>query len=314
MSKCFQIISIALPIALMVGCSSKPVPVTDAVVQPKQVCQNVVDTLTSLDQKASYALGQEIGTAFQGIDAKHIDLAAFSQGVRDVLSDSKPLLTAEDALQVKREFFELIRKEAADAEKAKGEAFRAEWAKKNSDAVKTESGLLYRMVSPGSEKRAQLGDEVAVHYSGKLIDGTEFDSSYKRETPFIFKLQPGMVIEGWNQMLLLIPEGGTVEVVIPPELAYGERDMRIIPANATLIFQITLIKINPSEAQVEALMKGEPMPADEVAGEGSEAAVTPDKSTETESPEAEKSEPPKKTAQPAPSAEKAAPKAAPKGK
>jgi len=91
-----------------------------------------------------------------------------------------------------------------------------------------------------------------VHYTGKLVDGTEFDSSVKRGRPFIFPVQQGRVIDGWIEGIKLLKEGTKVELTIPAALAYGDRPMKVIPPNSVLIFEVELLKVNPTAEQEAA--------------------------------------------------------------
>ena len=109
-------------------------------------------------------------------------------------------------------------------------------------------GVIWYAGSRPDEKQAEKGDILLVHYEGKLQDGTIFDSSYKRGTPFQFQLGVGDVIAGWDQGVAGMREGEKKELVIPPELAYGEQGVPgVIPPNATLIFQVELLEIQGKE-------------------------------------------------------------------
>ena len=103
-------------------------------------------------------------------------------------------------------------------------------------------------------------DKVVVHYAGRLVDGTEFDSSVKRNRPFVFELRPGVVIDGWVEAVKLMKEGSKFEVAIPSELAYKDRAMRVIPPNSVLVFEIELLKVNPTADEEKALMNPAPAP------------------------------------------------------
>ena len=256
------------------GCASSA-PKTDAAAAPAAPAQNsfqIRDSLPTEDLQASYALGYEIGAAFSALKSSRIDYDAFVQGMMDTLSGRPLLVPSDSAGAIKVALFERIRGDMNKETLEKGAAFRAEWEKKEG-VKKTETGLLYRVVVPSdSPKKPVAGDEVAVHYTGSLPDSTVFDSSVKRGTPFVFKLNPGTVIEGWSQILALMNEGSKVEVVIPPELAYGDRDMRVIPPNSTLIFEIELLKVNPDSAQIQALVTGQPVPPDQVAEPAADSA------------------------------------------
>ncbi len=130
----------------------------------------------------------------------------------------------------------------ADTDLEKGEAFQKENAKK--EGVKaTASGLQYKVLKEGAGKTPKATDMVEVHYKGTLIDGTEFDSSYKRNEPATFPLN--RVIPGWTEGVQLMKEGAKFEFVIPAKIAYGERGTPggPIPPNATLVFQVELLKV-----------------------------------------------------------------------
>ena len=109
----------------------------------------------------------------------------------------------------------------------------------------TASGLQYIEVEAGTGATPKAGDTVAVHYTGTLEDGTKFDSSYDRGQPFEFVLGRGQVIAGWDEGIALMQVGGKARLIIPPELAYGNRAVGgVIPANSTLIFEVELVEIN----------------------------------------------------------------------
>jgi len=110
---------------------------------------------------------------------------------------------------------------------------------------KTESGLWYKIISKGTGKKPEKGQTVSVHYKGSLLDGTEFDSSYKRNQPILFSLGKANVIAGWDEGVALLNVGDKARFVIPSSLAYGTKGAgRVIPPNATLIFDVELINVN----------------------------------------------------------------------
>lgn len=112
------------------------------------------------------------------------------------------------------------------------------------ETITTDSGLQYIEIEEGTGSAPQAGDLVAVHYVGTLEDGTEFDNSHNRGEPFQFALGRGMVIPGWDEGIALMKEGGKAKLIIPPELAYGERGAGgVIPPNATLTFEVELVSI-----------------------------------------------------------------------
>lgn len=120
----------------------------------------------------------------------------------------------------------------------------AEEKKKMSDAQTTESGLQYIVVEEGSGDKAVSGKKVKVHYTGKLEDGTEFDSSIKRGQPIEFTLGVGQVIKGWDEGIALMNVGDKYQLIIPPELGYGAAGAgNVIPPNSVLIFDVELVEV-----------------------------------------------------------------------
>jgi FKBP-type peptidyl-prolyl cis-trans isomerase FklB len=197
--------------------------------------------------RISYSLGHQIGGQLeaQGIE---IDAPAFTRGIEDAISGAEPLMPAAEMqstlTELKRKLIaEQQEKEAAAAEKitAEGKAFLEENAKQP-NVVTTASGLQYQIIEPGSGKHPSPSDRVTVHYRGTLVDGQEFDSSYKRGEPTSFQLDG--VIAGWTEGLQLIKEGGKMKLVIPPELAYGDTGRL---AHQTLVFEVELIKVEAAE-------------------------------------------------------------------
>lgn len=198
-----------------------------------------------LKSKASYAIGLSIGGNMkkQSID---LDPEFISKGIKDSLSGAKPLLTDDQIGEVLREFQTKAVAEVAEKAKAEGVAFLAK--NKTAPGVKvTDSGLQYKVIKDGTGKTPTAKDEVTTHYRGTLINGTEFDSSYKRGEPATFPV--GGVIKGWTEALQLMKVGSKWQLVIPSELAYGEnpRPGGPIPPNAVLIFEIELLDVKPGQ-------------------------------------------------------------------
>ena len=119
----------------------------------------------------------------------------------------------------------------------------AKLAEITAGAKKTDSGLQYIILKEGSGQSPESGQNVAVHYSGFLLDGTKFDSSYDRGEPIVFPIGQGRVIPGWDEGISLLKVGGKAKLIIPPSLAYGNRAIGPIPANSTLIFDVELVEL-----------------------------------------------------------------------
>lgn len=204
-------------------------------------------TLKDERDKTSYSIGTDIGGSLrrQGFD---LNVAALIQGVRDALTGTATLLTDEEIKNTlaafQRRFMEqqIQRlKELSEKMKKEGEAFM-EANKKKEGVVVLPSGLQYRIVKKGTGKAPATSDTITAHYRGTLVDGREFDSSYRRGEPTTFPVSG--VIPGWTEALQLMPVGSTWQVFVPAHLAYGERGAGdMIPPNAALIFQIELISI-----------------------------------------------------------------------
>jgi FKBP-type peptidyl-prolyl cis-trans isomerase FklB len=192
--------------------------------------------LKNQKDKVSYIIGMNIGNDLkrQSID---ISPKILAEGVQQALAGSKPLLTEQEIQETMMAF----QKEMMAKQKERGDAFLAENKKK--EGVKTlPSGLQYKVIKAGTGKKPKLNDTVMTHYRGTLIDGTEFDSSYKRGQPVSFLVSG--VLPGWTEALQLMEEGAKWQLFIPPNLAYGERGAGgVIGPNATLVFEIELVSI-----------------------------------------------------------------------
>jgi len=202
--------------------------------------------LKDLRDKESYSLGYQFGQSLksQGWDIK---LEVYASGIQDALGGKEPLMSQEEIRATIMELQKRIMaarekelKEKAEKNLVGGKAFLVENGKKG--GVKTlPSGLQYKVLTEGSGKVPKAENTVTVHYKGTLIDGTEFDGSYKRGQPATFQVNG--LIKGWTEALQLMKEGSKWQLFIPPELAYGERGQARIPPNSTLIFEVDLLAV-----------------------------------------------------------------------
>ena len=199
--------------------------------------------------KLSYALGLGIGQQLKQMGLQeNLVIEDFAASIKDVLADNDLKVSHQEGQQIVNNFFrELEQKqnaakaEAGKAAKAEGEKFLAENANKDGINV-TKSGLQYEVLNEGTGKKPKAKDTVRCHYEGRLLDGTVFDSSYKRNEPADFGLQ--QVIAGWTEGVQLMAEGAKYRFYIPYMLAYGEGGAgAMIPPFATLIFDVELIKV-----------------------------------------------------------------------
>jgi FKBP-type peptidyl-prolyl cis-trans isomerase FklB len=208
--------------------------------------------LTTRKQKFSYALGMNIGGGL-GANLKkqsvEVDPNLVSQGLKDAMAGAKTRLTQEEAQAILTEVQNDSKKqqqekmqEASAKNKTEGEAFLT--ANKSKEGVVTlPSGLQYKILTAGTGPKPTASDSVKCNYRGTLINGTEFDSSYKRGQPATFGV--GQVIKGWTEALQLMPVGSKWQLFIPASLAYGERGAGAeIGPDATLIFEVELLSID----------------------------------------------------------------------
>lgn len=211
------------------------------------------------DQKfvddSSYAVGVLMGKNIEGVVESQKELFSYNQekilaGVQDTLKrtgkltdeDLQKQLKSLDAYLVEQE--NKIAKEKSKSTIEAGNKYRAEYEKK-SGVKKTASGLLYKIEKAGEGDSPKTEDTVKVHYKGTLTDGTVFDSSYDRGEPIEFQLN--QLIPGWIEAIPMLKKGGKMEIVVSPELGYGERQAGKIPASSTLIFEIELLDFKASE-------------------------------------------------------------------
>jgi FKBP-type peptidyl-prolyl cis-trans isomerase len=209
-------------------------------------------TLKTQKEKASYALGMKIGGDLrrQTVNTA-VDPALTARGLKDALAGTKPLLTEDEEKAALTQLQTEIRtkqeakaKEASAPNRKDGEAYLA--TNKGKEGIVTlPSGLEYKILTPGSGPKPTASDTVTVNYKGTLIDGTEFDSSYKRGQPATFPV--GGVIKGWTEALQLMPVGSKWQLFIPTDLAYGDSGRPGIPPGATLVFEVELISIGEAK-------------------------------------------------------------------
>lgn len=224
----------------------------------KQFVQGLEDAMGASSDKESYNTGMAIGNQFMSIsksfekemlDGEEVNKQAYISSILSSLNNETPAIAnSQEYLQsAAMAMQEAAQLKAAEELKAKhgenisaGVKFLAD-NKAKEGVVALPSGLQYKVITEGTGKIPTASDQVTVHYEGRLLDGTVFDSSYKRGEPATFGVT--QVIKGWIEALQLMPEGSKWEVYIPQDLAYGDRDSGTIPPYSTLIFDIELVKI-----------------------------------------------------------------------
>ncbi|MGA8763239.1 MAG: FKBP-type peptidyl-prolyl cis-trans isomerase [Candidatus Sulfotelmatobacter sp.] len=204
-------------------------------------------TLKTKKDKVSYALGMSIGLNVHRQDVD-IDPALVARGLKDALSGAKPLMTEDEARTAIMEQQAELSKRQKEKMQAAGEENRKEGlefmaANKTKEGIVTlPSGLQYKIMKEGTGPKPASTDSVVCNYRGTLINGTEFDSSYKRGEPTTFPVSG--VIKGWTEALQLMPVGSKWQLFVPADLAYADRGAgNDIGPNATLIFEVELLSI-----------------------------------------------------------------------
>ena len=205
--------------------------------------------ITTEKEKTSYSIGMDLGNKLksQSID---VDTAILVRGMNDGISGAKPLMSEEDmrtsltalSTQIRAKQTAML-KDLTEKNKSEGDAFLLENRSKEGVVV-LPSGLQYKILKAGDGPKPAATDSVVCNYKGTLINGKEFDSSFKRGQPATFPVSG--VIKGWTEALQLMPVGSKWQLFIPPDLAYGERGAGAdIQPDSTLIFEVELMSIQP---------------------------------------------------------------------
>ncbi len=191
--------------------------------------------------KLSYAWGLAMGRQLQGMGMKELGIDDFKDGVKSVFDGSEPAMSVEEAQKMIQDYLSDLQTKAEETAKAAGKQFLEE-NKKNADVRETASGLQYVVEKEGEGASPAATDEVTVHYTGRLLDGTVFDSSVNRGEPATFPLN--RVIPGWTEGVQLMKEGAKYTFFSPSDLAYGPQGIPgAIPPHSTLVFEVELIKV-----------------------------------------------------------------------
>jgi FKBP-type peptidyl-prolyl cis-trans isomerase FklB len=196
--------------------------------------------------KASYGVGVNVALELQQAG---FDMNLVLKGLQDVLGDRQPSLDEQQRREAIIAYNQEQVQQLSEKNKREGAALMAEFRKE--EGVRAlPSGVLYKVVKAGNGKQPKATDSVTVHYRGTLPDNRQFDSSYDRGAPTSFGVQD--VIEGWTQVLQQMKTGDKWKVMVPPELAYGERGFPpMIGPNATLTFEIELLDVGPGDASAQ---------------------------------------------------------------
>lgn len=191
--------------------------------------------------KLSYAWGLAMGKQLQAMGVKDLNSEDFKDGVKVAFDGGTPEISVEEAQKLINDYLQDLQQKAEAQARKEGNDFLAENGKKE-NVKTTASGLQYIVEKEGEGAQPTAEDEVTVHYTGKLLNGTVFDSSVNRGEPATFPLN--RVIPGWTEGVQLMKEGGKYTFFIPSDLAYGPQGIpNVIPPHSTLIFEVELIKV-----------------------------------------------------------------------
>ncbi len=194
------------------------------------------------EEKTIYAIGLSISKSLSPLDLSPNELEILKRALSDAAA-GKPAVTLEDWGPKIQPLSQARATRVAEKQKAASQAY-LDKAGAETGAVKTDSGLIYRDITPGTGASPKPTDTVKVNYRGTLIDGTEFDSSYKRNQPATFPLNG--VVPCWTEGLQKMKVGGKAQLVCPAKLAYGDQGRPGIPGGAALVFEIELLDVTPS--------------------------------------------------------------------
>ena len=243
---------IILPVALLIALSSFLLFGQSMADEPQQAKKDArsqeEQSQKEHKEKLSYSLGYGVGNQMKN-SSVDLDPDIFIKAIKQGLAGDKAAMTDAEMREVIQSFQKEItikqqdvKKQLAEKNKKQGEAFLAENAKREG-VVTLSSGLQYKIVKEGTGKSPKTMDKVSVNYRGTLVSGREFDSSYKRGQPAMFRVGDG--IPGWNEALQLMKEGARWQLFIPAHLAYGEKGSStgIVPPYTTVVYEVELLTV-----------------------------------------------------------------------
>jgi FKBP-type peptidyl-prolyl cis-trans isomerase len=210
----------------------------------KPVTQTPAPILKNLTDSASYAIGLSVANFYAQQGITKLNPSVVSRAINDVMTGKKPLMDDHLANNTMMRCINQANEAKAQPNITAGEQFLAK--NKTRPGVKTTaSGLQYEVITEGTGPKPTAADTVTVNYKGTLIDGTEFDNSFKRGQPISFAVTG--VIRGWTEALQLMPEGSKYKLYIPHQLGYGTNEVGSIPAGSTLVFEVELLKVTKQQ-------------------------------------------------------------------
>ncbi|MDB5195876.1 MAG: hypothetical protein JWP88_246 [Flaviaesturariibacter sp.] len=231
------ILSTAVLVSLTVAAQTKKAPVTKTPVK----ATTVVKPLKSRNDSLSYAFGVSLGSYLKSQGISGLNYSALNKAIDQIIKGETPYMDPNMCNQFMAQVGAEKQHEKGEAERAAGAKFLAE-NKKKPGVITTASGLQYEIITQGTGPIPKADDMISAHYAGSLLNGKEFDNSYKRGQPL--SIQVSGVIRGWTEALQLMPVGSKWKLYIPSELGYGDRGAGAdIPGGATLVFTVELLDI-----------------------------------------------------------------------
>ncbi|HEX6333473.1 MAG TPA: FKBP-type peptidyl-prolyl cis-trans isomerase [Flavisolibacter sp.] len=214
--------------------TQKPVPAKSTT---SPVLKNQLDSV-------SYVIGLSVANFYTQQGIKELNANVVAKAINDVLGGKKTLIAEDQANNIMMDYMRKAQEAKAKPNIENGRKFLAQ-NKTKPGVITTASGLQYEVITQGTGVRATAADTVVAHYAGTLLDGTEFDNSYKRGAPITIPV--GSVIRGWTEALQLMPVGSKYKLYIPFELGYGTHEAGSIPPGSVLIFEVELLEVKPKQ-------------------------------------------------------------------
>lgn len=239
-----KVFVLASALATLTAGAQKTAEAEKRAVPVKKPVTTAASPLKTLSDSASYAIGISVANFYTQQGMTKLNASLVAKAISDVLGKKTALINDMQANSVIMQYMNQAQQSKAKPNIAAGEKFLVE-NKAKAGVKTTASGLQYEVVKEGTGPKPSVKDTVTVHYVGTLINGTEFDNSFKRGEPISFPVTG--VIRGWTEALQLMSEGSKYKLYIPHELAYGPNDNGPIPGGSVLVFEVELLKVNAAK-------------------------------------------------------------------
>lgn len=231
------VISLCVPGVTVIAQTKPKAAVKPVAKAPAAALKTKLDSL-------SYAFGQSVAGQLKNVDVKDLNYAIFRKGVEDGMKGTKSAMTPEQMNNCLNEHFMGEKMKEVNATKAEGKKFLAE-NKKRSGVIELPNGLQYEIIKAGNGPIPKATDTIVAHYAGTLLNGKEFDNSYKRGEPI--RYPANRLVKGWTEALTRMPAGSKWKLYIPSDLGYGDYGQGEIPGGAVLVFEMELLEVIPGK-------------------------------------------------------------------